>query len=100
MDKECSEDEWAQINGTQEFTNVIALQFQKKGLNAIWSMAYVKWDGCIDLNHYSDASYEHGKERNNHSRDGYLHICDLKSHIEEMQLLLKKSRELFGDDWE
>lgn len=71
------------------------------GIKPIWNHRVIcKWDGCVDYSTYSNGyGYDHECNDNCQCCQDYIHICDLEKHIEEMQEILKKAKEHYGEDW-
>lgn len=55
----------------------------------------MKWDGCIDINKYSN-----GDTPENYSVDNvcYMHICEVQEFINELQSVVNIAKENFSED--
>lgn len=56
----------------------------------------MKWDGCINI-----SKYYNGDTPENHSGNvDYMHICEVKDFIKELQDVVRIAEEMFGDNFE
>lgn len=56
----------------------------------------MKWDGCIDIR-----KYENGDSPDNYNSQNvsYMHICEVKEFIKELQDVVRIAEENFGEDF-
>lgn len=55
----------------------------------------MKWDGCVNIRKYYNGDTP---EENTSENVSYMHICELKEFISELQEALDIAKEVFGDE--
>ena len=56
----------------------------------------LKWDGCIDINTYSNGS--NPEEVLNNNDVDYIHICDVQRFIKQLQEVVEIAKEKFSEE--
>jgi len=63
---------------------------------------HIKWDGCIDISKYWNGT---SPENNDEDNTDYIHVCEVKEFIKELQSVVNIaeknfSKDNFNDYWE
>lgn len=83
------------INKTDDET-VVSVELRDSNYNCI-SLSF-KWDGCINLFKYYNGYTPDDNSPEAQENVDYIHICDLKEFIEQLQEVVVIAKDVLGEE--
>ena len=82
--------------GADEYSLVLEERAALDGKPAVWAEFDVRADGCVNARWYVNGPRGSGAPG---ADEDYVHICDLRRHIAQLQEVLRRAEEEFGEGW-
>lgn len=92
--------EWKDKPGGTKASHWIDLIGETDEQGYYWWKAYVKWDGCVQIDCAFNVPFGiDGRDKDHMAQEDGMHICDLDEFIERLIKLRDAAKGHFGKDW-
>ena len=75
---------------------IVSVELRDKNYNSI-ALSF-KWDGCINLFKYYNGYTPDDHSKESQENSDYMHICDLKGFIEQLQEVIIIAKDILGEE--